>query len=109
MKVKYFLYGLGGLASFLLILFLLGLLNLGMFKFFAPKYENVKREVFENTQSYNHGKIQDLAQYKEEYDKADYEGKEAVRQIIILRFAEFDESKIKSRNLRNFLLKTRSY
>ena len=30
------------------------------YKFWAPKYENVKREVFENTQSYTQGVKQEL-------------------------------------------------
>ncbi len=107
--IKIGLISIGVLIVFILLLFILGVLNLSMFKFFAPRYENVRREVFENTQSYTHGKIQDLAKYKEEYDKAEFEEKELVRQIIILRFAEFDESKIKSQNLKNYLIKMRGY
>lgn len=33
-----------------------------LYKFFAPKQENVRREVFTNTQSYRQGKIQNIAQ-----------------------------------------------
>ena len=94
----------------LLIPFLIGLYSLGMFKFFAPKMENVRRNVFEQTQSYTHGKIQDLAKYYDEYNKTDVLGeKEAVRQLIILRFAEFDETKIRPQKLRNFLTNMRGY
>ena len=66
----------GGFTALIFFLFLIGVIDLGMFKFFAPKYENVRREVFENTKSYTHGKIQDLAKYKDEYDKAEYDEKE---------------------------------
>jgi len=98
------------IIAILLIPFLLGLYNLGMFKFFAPKVENVRRNVFEQTQSYTHGKIQDLAKYYDEYNRMDVLGdKEAVRQLVILRFAEFDETKIRPQKLRNFLIDMRGY
>jgi len=93
----------------LVVLFLLGLYGLGWMKFFEPKKENIRREIFEQTQSYTHGKIQDLAKYYDEYSKSDTSGKEAIRQMIIMRFAEFDAEKIKSAKLRNFLTNTRGY
>lgn len=93
----------------LVVLFLLGLYGLGWMKFFEPKKENIRREIFEQTQSYTHAKIQDLAKIHSEYSKADAKGKEALRQMIIMRFAEFDETKIKPQKLRNFLTNTRGY
>jgi hypothetical protein len=102
--------GIGVLVGFLALQFVLGLYGLAWFKFFEPKRENIRREIFENTQSYVHGKIQDLAKYKDEYDSLTDPGdQEALRQIIILRFAEFDESKIRAANLRNFLVRMRGY
>lgn len=99
-----------GIVAVFGVMFILGLYNLGMFKFFAPKYENVRREVFENTKSYTHGKIQDLAKYYEEYNKAETtDDKETIRQIILVRFAEFDETKIKAEKLKNFLVSMRGY
>lgn len=84
--------------------------DLWHFGFFEPKKENIRREIFENTQSYNHGKIQDLAKYYEEYNKAEsMQNKESIRQIIILRFAEFDETNINANKLRNFLIQMRGY
>lgn len=99
----------GALLGALIIFFLIGLYGLGWMKFFEPKKENIRREIFEQTQSYIHGKIQDLAKYKDEYDKADNNERETIRQVIILRFAEFDESKIRSTGLRNFLTNMRGY
>ena len=103
--LKWFGIGIGILALF----FVFGLYGLGWQKFFLPKQENIRRQIFEQTQSYVHGKIQDLAKYKDEYDNADIDSKETIRQTIILRFAEFDETKIKSASLRNFLIQTRGY
>lgn len=87
----------------------MGLYDLAWKRFFLPKQENIRRQVFEETQSYVHGKIQDLAKYKLEYENSTNDEKEAIRQTIILRFAEFDETKIKSATLRNFLIQTRGY
>ena len=99
----------GGFVGLLLLTFILGLFGLGWMKFFEPKKENIRREIFEETQSYVHGKIQDLAKYYEEYNKVEFKDREAIRQLIIMRFAEFDESKIRSLKLKNFLITMRGY
>lgn len=106
---KNILKGVGIFVGILAIIFIFGLYGLGWKKFFKPKHENINREVFEQTQSYVHGKIQDLAKYYEEYNKADIDGKEAIRALIVVRFAEFDESKIRSLKLKIFLASTRGY
>jgi hypothetical protein len=108
-KIKIFGYSVGGLAIVLTVVFVLGLFGLGYYKFFAPKKENIRREVFEETQSYVHGKIQDLAKYREEYYRSTDDGKEALKATIIMRFAEFDETQIRSPELRQFLKETRGY
>jgi len=108
-KLKIFGISVGVLVGMMALIFILELFGLGMFKFFEPKRENIRREIFENTQSYTHGKIQDLAKYYEEYNKADADEKETIKQLIILRFAEFDASKVNSAKLQNFLRNTRGY
>jgi len=106
MKKKYIvLLSIGGL----LVPFLIGLYSLGMFKFFAPKTENIKREVFENTKSYLHGVQQDLGKYYHEYQKADDSSKEIIKSTIRMRFAEVDVSKLQSAKLRSFLTEARGY
>jgi len=78
--------------------------------FFKPKEEEVKRKVFEETKSYVQGKIQDLAKYHEEYQKAETEeDKEAIKQFIQERFSDFDADNINSVPLRNFLIKMRGF
>jgi len=105
-KKKYIvLLIIAGLA----IPFLIGLYYLGIFKFFAPKTENVRREVFENTKSYMHGVQQDLGKYYLEYQKADTKDKEAIRITIQMRFAEVDVDKLQSARLRSFLTTARGY
>ena len=101
--------GIGVFVGLLAVVFALTYTQLGFFQFFAPKFKNVERKVFEETKSYVHGKIQDLAKYKAEYDRADDKDREAIRQIIIMRFAEFDESQIRAINLKRFLIQMRGY
>ncbi len=79
-------------------------------KFFSPRKQNIEREVFENTKSYVHGKIQELAGYYEEYQKAESDGdKEAVANIIKMNFANFDANKIQNYGLKQFLISTRGF
>jgi len=103
------LKAVGIFVGVLILFFVIGLYGLGWMKFFEPKKENIRREIFEQTQSYVHGKIQDLAKYQDEYNKADVDDKEAIRQLIILRFAEFDETQIRPVGLKNFLTNMRGY
>lgn len=98
-----------GILIFVVLSFLIGMFTLSYYKFFAPKFGDAKRRVFEEQQSYVHGKIQDLAKYYDEYTTAPVADKEAIRKLIIMRFAEFDKSKIQSSALRGFLKKMRGY
>ena len=59
-----------------------------MYKFFAPKQEQVRREVFEQTKSYRQGMVQELQNMQFEYVKASKDGKEAMRSIILHRAAD---------------------
>ena len=71
-------------------------LGLWYYGYFAPRYENVRREVFEETKSYTHGKIQDLSKYYREYNNATkQDDKDVIKILILSQFAEFDESNIK--------------
>ena len=80
-----------------------------MFKFFEPKKENIRREIFENTKSYTHGKIQDLAKLYQEYQKADPDGKETIKTLVQSQFSDFDAEKINNYKLQIFLTNMRGY
>ena len=84
------------LGIILLFASLFGLQYLGLvnYKFFAPKYQNVQREVFENTQSFTEGKRQDLIKYYHEWFSSDKQGKEALKEMVIDDFASYDISKL---------------
>lgn len=79
-------------------------LSFASFKFWAPKQENVKREVFENTQSYVEGKNQDLAKYHHEWLIAkDPEEKGALEAIVRQQFTTIKPSSIQDPDLAQFL------
>lgn len=94
---------IGVIIGILLIFWIIQGNSFFLYRFFAPKYENVRREVFENTQSYVEGSRQELLKYKLEYDRAKtQDDKIALKFIIIQRFANFDENKL-APELRSFL------
>jgi len=95
MKDFFKITGLVSLAIIVLIAlaFGMGLLNLQSYKFFAPKYENVRREVFENTQSYVEGKRQEALKYYKEYNSTtDEQERKAIEMVVVQSFANFDDS-----------------
>ena len=63
-----------------------------MYKFFAPRQEAVRREVFENTKSYRQGVAEELENMRFDYEKADPEHKAALASIIRHRAADIDET-----------------
>ncbi len=60
-----------------------------LYKFFAPKYEQVRRETFEQTKSYRQGMVQELQNMQFQYEQASPEHKAALRSLILHRVADF--------------------
>lgn len=73
-----------------------------MYKVFAPKYEAVRRETFEQSKAYNQSMVQEIQNMQFEYVKADDGHKAALAAIILHRVADYDESKLPA-NLRSFV------
>ena len=59
--------------------------------FFAPKYENVRRNTFEQSKSFRTGAVQELQNMQFEYIKASPEHKKALADIIRHRATEVPE------------------
>jgi hypothetical protein len=83
----------------ILLLFGIGFLvtgaDLASFAFWAPKYENVRRATFENTQSYVHGKTDFLNQMRFEYESTkDPDQKAALRRRILTEAGTIDNEKL---------------
>jgi len=70
------------IAAFLILfpatIFALNYMGLINYQFFAPKYEAARREVFENTQSYQQGSVRDFDNLYLAYVQAKSEGEKAV-------------------------------
>lgn len=70
---------------------------------------NADRVIFKQSITYNEGMLDDLAKYKYEYESTDDDvEKAAISRLVNSRFANFDESKIESYDLRQFLEYCRS-
>ncbi len=65
--------------------------------------EDVRRNVYEHTKSYNQGKIQDLAKDFHEYNQADEQGKIAIKALVRQQFSDFDSNMVNDSQLRMFL------
>lgn len=83
--------------------YLFGWIDVHQTKTIYKAKENAKREVFEQTQSYVEGKRQAALKYYIEYQKADEEQKIALRNIIILEFANFNEDEYLTGELHEFI------
>lgn len=68
--------------------------NFFLYRYFAPRQEAVRREVFEQSKAYNQGMIQELQNMQFEYVKADPEHKKALASIILHRAADYDENNL---------------
>lgn len=68
--------------------------DLAMYRFWAPKQENAKRVVFENTQSYVQGKQEYISRLRYQYQTADGAQKDALRSLILSEAANVDTSKL---------------
>lgn len=88
--MKAALYSLLGIIAMVALVFGSNYFGLVNYRFFAPKYENARREVYENTQSYVEAKRQSITKYYDEYRKATPTDRLAIRQVVLQEFANFD-------------------
>ena len=96
------------LASILGIALLLGLTwviqgnDFFLYQAFAPKYEGVRRQTFEQSKAYNQGMVQELQNMQFEYVKATPEQQKALASVILHRAADYDTTKLPA-DLRQFI------
>lgn len=74
-----------------------------MYRFFGLKYENTRREIFEQSKAYNQGMIQELQNMQFEYLKADEAHKNALASLILHRAADYDVEKMPT-DLKYFIM-----
>ena len=100
-------YAFGGIVLLLLLTFGIGWAAQGndffVFKFFAPKYEQVRYDTFKQSQAFNDGMAQQLDKAMSEYARTtDKDQKAALGSIISHQFAGYDPSRLTSQE-RSFL------
>lgn len=76
--------------------------DLAIYRFWAPKQENARRVVFENTQSFVQGKISHLTDLQLAYEQAEGNQKSAIRTAILREAAQIDLDKLPP-DLRGFV------
>lgn len=72
------------------------------------KKEEIRREIFEETRSFNEAKLQQIAKYKYEYDTGDESTKIAVKSVVRSTFSDYDTSKLPF-ELKNFIIDCRGF
>jgi len=65
-----------------------------LYKYFAPKQEAVRRQVFEQSKAYNQGMIQELENMQYQYIQTDKDHQSALGSIILHRAADYDVDKL---------------
>lgn len=80
----------GGLLVIWLLLNLIVAGDLLAFQFWAPKYRDAQREVFEQSQSYVQGKITHITRLRLSYETAEGNQREALRRTILTEAATVD-------------------
>ena len=86
--MKPFLAVVGGVVGFGALIWGVAYNDLIFTSFFAPKYENVRRNTFEQSKSFRTGAVQELQNMQFEYIRSDAEHKKALADIIRHRAAE---------------------
>lgn len=85
--------GLGSIAVILGLTWALQGNDFFLYKTFAPKYEAVRRETFEQSKAYNQGMVQELQNMQFQYIQADKEHKAALASLILHRAADYDSDR----------------
>lgn len=107
--VAYVLAGVIVIGGMIALSFGMGLLDNTYLATVGKQRENIKREVFKESKSYVEGMIEDLSNYKREFERTDdMAEKEQIANMIDAEFSNFDMNKIENASLYNFLLNIRN-
>jgi hypothetical protein len=104
--VKWSFFGLLLLAVLLFAAHGIGLVNL---RFWGPQFQEARREIFEETQSFVHGKITHLNRLRLEYESTELDTRrKALRTMILQEAAVLEEENLPT-DLRSFIQSLRGY
>ena len=99
----------GWISGIIIFVSLLGFVGNGMglisYKLFGPAWEDARRDVYENTNSFTKAKVQEATKLRLEYLKSDDPAvKNALQSTIQMSFADFDVDKyVKNDELRQWV------
>lgn len=65
-----------------------------MYQVFAPKYEQVRRNTFEQSRAFNEGQMQHLRSIQAQFATATPEQQKALAQLVMQNYAAYDVSKL---------------
>lgn len=65
-----------------------------LYKYFAPKTEQVRYDVFKQSQAYNEGMAKDVADYEIQYLHATPDQKPAIASMILQEVSSYDTTKL---------------
>lgn len=104
-------YTILGVLSFFVVILGLGFAIQGtdffLYRTFAPKYEATRRQVYEQSKSYNEGMLQELRDYQVQYlREKDPQAKQAIAFAILHNADEYDIDKLPE-DLREFVVQLR--
>lgn len=105
--MRAFLEVTGILVALVVLGFIINAIQFGSFSFWAPKFADAERKVFENTQAYNQGMVRDLENLQLQYESGTSEQKLALKATILHRFAGYNENEFPP-SLRAFYSKIRN-
>jgi len=77
-------------VGFIGVVWALTLSDFALYKFWGIKYENTRREIFEQSKAYNQGQVQQLQNMYLDYQRADEVGKQSIRSVVLQRTADLD-------------------
>lgn len=102
-------WALWGISIFILLTVVITVVSLSLKEEFGVKNADIDRKIYEQSKSYIHGKMQELAKYYEEYHKATEDEKQVIKNLIQMNFANVDETAIVNSKLKLFLNEMRGY
>ena len=106
-KRSEFLFWSAVVASIFFSIVVLSFGSFYIYRYFAPRTEAGRRDVFEQSKAYNQGMVQELQNMAFEYAKAEPQQKAALASIILHRTADYDVNRL-PRDLRDFIDKLRT-
>ena len=77
-----------------------------MYRYFAPRYERVRRQTFEQTKSYRQGMAQTLDRLRQDYAAGNEAQRAAIADTVRHQYADLDETGLPP-YLRSFLADVR--